>query len=171
MPRSRTQVKLGLKGDDELGRLMADLRAQQNGAISVKARRNIQTASAPVITALRSAVMSVQVESSRGGVAPPVRDRGLRQAVARALTVNVTSTGVRISVNAGQVDPKYGHSLPKYLDADLSRYQRWAHPVFGGSVWVTQTGQPWFFVTISRHARTYEQAVLDAIDETIRELS
>ena len=171
MPSARSKVDLGFRGSQELGQLIGDLRRQTTGSLFVKSQANLRAATAPVLADLRRAVMAVEVESSRGGFAPPVRDRGLRQAVAAALTVNPTTRGVRISVTDKKVDPKYGAVLPKYLDASLPKYQRWRHPVFGNDVWVTQRGQAWFFVTISRHERTFREAVLAALDDTIRELS
>jgi hypothetical protein len=169
MPRGA--VSLRVQGGLALKELSADLKAQGRGELSRKMRANVRSAGAPVVADLRRAVMAVQVESDRGGYARPDEDRGLRLAVAKALAISITQKGIRIRVNEKRVDPVYGRSLPRYLDASLKKYQRWRHPVFGNSdVWVEQTGQPWFFVTILRHADDFRRAVLRAVDDTIREL-
>lgn len=156
----------------QLDRLLRRLKDEGRGDLERRMRRNIRTAARPVVADLRRAVMAVEVTSSRGGAAPPVRSTGLRARVAAAVTVSTTRRGVRIRVPAGRVGD-HGRSLPRYLDADLERYRRWRHPVFGDREreWVQQRGQPWFFTTIHRHNQTLRRAVVAAIDEAARELT
>jgi hypothetical protein len=42
------------------------------------------------------------------------------------------------------------------------------HPVFGGSVWVSQTGNEFFFSTILAHRLEFQRAILAALLEAIR---
>ena len=136
-----------------------------------KMRRNIRTAARPVIADLRSAVMAVDVKSSQGGTARPDNSTGLRARVGGALMVRTGKRGIRIRVDAKKVG-EHGRSLPRYLDADLNRYKRWAHRVFGDrDVWVAQQGEPWFFTTIRQHYPTFRRAVLNAMAEAERELT
>lgn len=166
----RTRVSLRVQGGLAMQELTNELKAQSQ-KLPARLRSQVRTAGAPVIADLRRAVMTVQVESDRGGFARPDLDTGLRKRVAAALTTSITRNGIRIRVNGKRVDPRYGNSLPRYLDASLPKYQRWRHPVFGNTyVWVMQRGQPWFFNTIMRHAKTFRLAVLAALDETIKEL-
>lgn len=163
-------VSLRVQGGMELRRLSADLKRAGRGDLTRKMRRNIRNAARPVEADLRSAVMSVQVASSRHGLARPDTDTQLRQRIAAAIGTSITSKGVRIRVNANRVGD-YGAALPKYLDASIRGYTRWRHPVFGHDVWVEQRGQPWFFNTINRHATDFRRAVLDALDDIARELA
>jgi hypothetical protein len=171
-PGARGAVTLRVQGGLALRDLSSELKGHANRQqLSRRMRANVRAAGAPVVADLRRAVLAVEVESDQGGFARPDRDRGLRQMVARALAISITQKGIRIRVNEKKVDPRYGRSLPRYLDASLQKYQRWRHPVFGHDVWVEQKGQPWFFVTILRHADDFRRAVLKALDDTIDELS
>ncbi len=156
----------------ELKRLEQRIALLGRGGLQKKMRKNIRVAARPVIADLRSAVMAVDVSSSKGGVARPDNSTGLRTRISKALTVATTKRGIRIRVPAGKIG-SHGYSLPRYLDADLNKYKRWRHPVFGRieHEWVEQRGQPWFFTTIRRHYPTFRRAVLDAMAEAERELT
>lgn len=39
------------------------------------------------------------------------------------------------------------------------------------TVWTEQSGSGWFFLTMQRRAPTFQRAVLDAMDDTARELT
>lgn len=163
-------LSLRVQGGVQLKQLSADLRQAGRGDLSRKMRRNIRVAARPVMADLRTAIMNVQVSSDKGGRVRPDTDTQLRSRIARAIEVRTTTRGIRLVVNAKRVGA-YGTTLPKYMDATITVYRRWRHPVFGHDVWVAQTGQPWWFTTINRHATTFRRAVLDALDETIRELA
>lgn len=160
-------LTLRLQGGEAIKRLQADIRKAQRADLDRMMRRNIRTAARPVIADLRSTVLSIQVSSSRGGVARPDTDTQLRQRIARAVSVSTTRKGVRIVVPGRRIG-SYGAALSKYLDTTIKGYARWRHPVFGHDVWAEQRGQPWFFNTINRHATDFRRAVLAAVDEIAR---
>lgn len=92
------------------------------------------------------------------------RGTGLRDSVARSLRL-VTKTGsriplVRIQVDASKMPPDQ-RTLPKHLDSKTG----WRHPTFGKDPWVKQVGQPWFSVTIERHAPAVRARILKAMDD------
>jgi hypothetical protein len=171
----RSQVELRIDAGLQMRKVSEQLKAQGRGDLERKMRRNVRRAAQPVVADLRRAVLGVQVQSEKGGRVRPDRSTGLRARVAGSLTTSVTRRGVRIKANAKRVAPGgYGSSLPKYLDADISGFRSWRHPVFGRrdnpNDWQVQTGQPWFFRTLARHENTFRRAVLGALDDTIREL-
>ncbi|WP_084963756.1 hypothetical protein [Thermoactinospora rubra] len=93
------------------------------------------------------------------------RGSGLRDTIARSLRL-VTKTGsrsarVRIEVDASKM-PQDQRTLPRHLDSEKG----WRHPVFGNrKKWVHQRGQPWFEVTIRRHAPKVRNDILKAMDD------
>jgi hypothetical protein len=166
--REDGNLTLRVQGGVELRRLAEDLRTAGRKDLTAMMRRNIRAAGRPVMADLRTAIMSTQVTTNRGGHVRPDTDTHLRQRIADALTVSNTRNGIRIVVSARRVGP-YGASLPKYLDATIKTYVRWRHKVFGREdVWVEQRGQPWFFNTINRHSTDFRKAVLAAVDEIAR---
>lgn len=155
---------------DRLQRLSDELEAAGRGDLVRKMRRHIRVAANPVMADLRRAVMHVEVASSKNGMARPHADTQLRARIARAIEVRTTRRGIKLVVNARKVGA-YGETLPKYLDATITMYRRWRVRVFGRDIWVTQYGQPWWFVTITQRAPTIRRAVLQGLDEFARELA
>jgi hypothetical protein len=168
-----TTLPLSMRGSSvdagkQLQELSAKLQSVGHDGLLRKLRRNIRAAGIPVVTDLHRAVLSVDVTPHRKGGVPS--NSHLRERVADALTTSVTARRVRITINAAKVGP-YGTSLPKYLDGSIPRYRRWRHMVWGHKDrWSEQTGQPWFFRTVSQHSSDFRRAVLAAMDETAREL-
>lgn len=168
---ARTTIWVGVEGADRFKRLSRDLREAGRGDLRRQLRREIRSAGRPVVRDVQTAVLGVQVSSSRGGHARPDRSTGLRQRVAKATTIAIRQNGIRIRVSARKVGP-YGEQLPKYLDASLGRYDRWRHPVFGNrSVWTQQKGEPYFGRTILRHTRDFRNAIFKAMDDVAEEIT
>lgn len=164
-------IFVSVQGAQELQALSRRLRDAGRGDLRRRLRSEIRDAGRPVITDLRRAVMGVDVSSTRGGMAPPVRSTNLRRRTARATRLSVTQNGIRIRVRSTMVDRRYP-SLPKYLDASLGRFDRWRHPVFGNKkAWTQQTGEPWFFVTIHRHRRDFRRACFNAMERIANEIT
>jgi hypothetical protein len=168
-----TSIPLSMRGSSvdagkQLQELSAKLRTVGHDGLMRKLRRNIRVAGGPVIADLQGKVQAVKVTPGRKGGSPS--DSHLRERVANALTTSVTDRRVRIMVNGRKVGPS-GDALAKYLDGTDKRYKRWRHPVYGHrDRWGEQTGQPWFYKTITQHSSDFRRAVLAAMDETAREL-
>lgn len=186
-------IILAAEGASELRKLGERIKEAGRDDLRKKMRKHIRDAGQPAVQDLRRAVMGVNVtrrldtysrrwDDASGkfvfrDLAAPREGRwgrrstGLRARTARAIGISQTRKGIRI-----QVSPKrfgdYGVTLPRYLDTEASpRWIKWRHPVFGNpDVWVEQQGEPWFFVTVTKHREKFRQAVSDAIDEMIREL-
>lgn len=168
-----SQVQLAVRGHEQFRDLSKRLKTAGEGKkLQRRMRAGIRAAARPAEQDLRAAVTRAQVTSTRGGTAAPDRSTELRARIARAVRTSLTQRGIRVIVDANKVDPKYGASLPRYLDGSLPRYRAWRHPVFGSDAWVEQSsGSAWFFSTMERRAPTFLRAVLDAMDETERDLT
>lgn len=167
------EVEMQASGDREFAQVGRRLLEAGRGELQKKLRENIRDAGRPVVEEIRTAVRAVEVESTQGGMAPPSYSRGLRQKAASGTRMYVSYRGVRFVVHASYVGAgKYSGALLRYLDAELPMYKNWRHPVFGNKdVWTVQHGSPWFFVTVRRNAARFENACLEAMDQTVREIA
>lgn len=167
-------AEIQIEGLRELEDLADRLKAAGRGDLQRKLRKNIEQAVTPITGQLRAAALGIQITSSRGGRARPDSSTGLRRRLAAAVDVRKQGDGVRIVVDADQVDPAYGAALPRYSDGEIRRYRRWRHPVFGRrdnpNDWQNQTGSPWFFATIRRNRGRVEAAVARAMDDVARDI-
>ena len=165
----------------ELDALSRRLKGQAGGGAQRRYRRAIQDAAPAIVNDLRAAARAAgtRVTSTRAGRsrnADGSRDRqrqgSLAGRVADAIEVQPRPDGVRVVVDAGQVDPRYGHSLPRYLDGELRQSRRWRHPVFGDEdTWSQQAGAPWFFRTFRAHAANVEKELTKAMDSVADDIA
>lgn len=152
----------------ELSRLARRFRAAGSGGFQRDLQSHLQREGRPVLTQIRASVRSLEVGSSRGGTARPDTSTALRARLAAATDVTPRGNGVRFEVHGAQVGP-YGHRLAKLTDTELA--PRWRHPVFGNRRnWQTNTGRPWFFVTIRAAKDQFRGAVLRAMAATARKI-
>lgn len=180
------RVVLSAQGATELHKLGKRLKEAGRDDLRRKMRKHIRQAGKPVVADMKRAVLGVNVtrgddpyrrRTEETGIAPRrstdrwgPRTTGLRARTGHALGISQTRKGIRILVSAQRFGD-YGLTLPRYLDGSLRNFRRWRHPVFGNrEVWVTQHGDPWFFVTFNRHRTRFINAVDDGIKEMLREL-
>lgn len=159
------------EGGEQLRRLAKRLKAAGNAKeLEKNMTRRIRKAAIPLTRDMRAAVRAVEVSSTKGGHARPDNSTNLRNRVASAIRVSTALRGIRVYVSGKAVGP-YGSTLALYLDAELAFFSKWRHPVFGNKEkWVTQTGQPWFYVTARKHYWRFQQEVREAIDDTLEKL-
>lgn len=135
-------------------------------------RRNLnksirQAGEARVLPALRAAALALPDVSTASR-----RDKqSIRVLIAKAIEVTTTDRGVKIIVNRRKL-PKESDMMPHAFEKGS-----WRHPVFANPDrsrsdwrWVTQKGKPWFRPTVLRYEPAFRRAVLDAMEDTIREL-
>jgi hypothetical protein len=104
-------------------------------------------------------VADVQAKVREGG---PSRS-GLREGLAAGTRVSI-GLGKRAGVTVVTNPPAGKPSMAHAWDAGTFR-----HPVFGNrSVFVSQTGNEFFFATILAHRVEFQRAVLAALQEAIR---
>lgn len=162
-------VRVRVSNTAELGRLARRFRSAANGGLQRDLTSELRREGQPVLGRVKASVRSLEVGSSRGGTAPPVRSTNLRGRLAAATDVRPQGVGIRFEVHGYRVDPKYGHRLAKLTDTELA--PRWRHPVFGNRrAWETNTGRPWFFATIRAAERQFRGAVLRGMQRTARKI-
>lgn len=150
MPRVRVVSSVQY---EEWRAVVARLRREANSKeLQRDLRREIRQAGQPALAAARAAVMAVDMS---GG---PAGSTGLRARTARATRLQVLATGIRFSVRESQVDPVYGRALVRGLEGAPLR-----HPTFGRRPWTTQTGRPWFYVTLQGFRPQFRAAAEDAM--------
>lgn len=100
---------------------------------------------------------------------PNTRSTGLRDRVARTLTVEIKTTGnprVRF-ISKGDKMPAGQQNMPRNMD----KPKGWRHPVFGNwEMWVAQTGGPWFWPPIKRKIRVFRERIDEAITATVEKI-
>lgn len=131
--------------------------------------RAVQTEGIPTLAAVRSAWLSIEVTSSKGGTVRPDKSTRLRWRTAMATRIAATRTGVSVTVNGQAIDPRYGKSLAWYLNASG---RPWRHPVFGRrdnpSDWAEQRGREVFHSTIRARQPAFRAAIMVAMEQTAR---
>lgn len=159
-------MKLDVGGLRDLRQVRRKLQRASDGRVGTRARKRLVTATPAVVRRVQTAVRAVEVGSTRGGTAHPDRSTDLRGRVAAATAHSPIPTGVAIYIEGWKLGVS-GSRLAQYLDTE--DLPRWRHPVFETAAraaadkvaWVTQTGQPYFYVTI-RAADTHYEAAIDA---------
>ena len=185
---------------DEFLALAKKLRAagSQGKLIRRELTGTLQRMLKPIVSDIQSAVKNVKVKGSAGRGAlsrgrfhdaanlrrvsraqaagkvarrsRSTRPTGLRAAVARGVKSRVQWSGIkygaRIYIDASSL-PQSQRKLPRYLDGQ----GRWRHPTWAHrDRWVTQTGSPYFKVTIKPHEKRLRDAVRSTINNTLRKL-
>lgn len=186
-------MDIRVTGAEQLDALARRCRAagDRGKGLRTELGKAIRTATKPVVADVRAAVRAVDSsahgegggsvsrhahavarmrKSTSRSIAAAGRRAGLRESIARAVVVKTRmsgrTAGVRIVVDASRL-PADQRRLPRYLDGQ----GRWRHPVYGNrDVPVTQTGQPWFEVTIRRRLPAVRQQISAAMDHVARQV-
>jgi hypothetical protein len=167
MPSATVWVKAD--GGQKYKAIARRLRKAGRGDLQRKLTKAVREEGQPALAAVRAAWMTVDVESTKGGTAPPDRATGLRRRVARATRIRALQSGISIAVNANSVDARYP-SLVYYLNG-FPRTRSWRHPVFGNRlVWTAQKGQEVFYPTLREFAPAWRAGIYRAMEETAAEI-
>lgn len=146
-------------GADSLRSFARNLKAAGQGGLVRRLRSQVHQLAAPIVAEVRREVMAYP---SRGS-----KHRGLRAAVAAAVTSSTRTTGtvgIRILISRGRL-PEEWKTMPDNLE------NGWRHPLFGNkSRWYPQEGRPFFWVTIRRHYPRFNAACWRAINQTLDSL-
>jgi hypothetical protein len=168
-------IRMDMASTRDLVQVRKRLQRAGDGRTGRRARRRLVTASPTVVRRVQTAVRAVEVGSSRGGTARPDTSTNLRARIAAAIEHQGTADGVTIYVAGWQLG-RNGSRLAQYLDTE--DLPRWRHPVFASAArvesgavrWVTQTGSPYFYVTIRAADGHYEQALDGVMAKIVREI-
>ncbi len=141
---------------------LANFAKKVGAAGGPEARKRFNSAlKAAVAPAAQAARQSARNIPARGQ-----QSTGLRQAIAKAVSVRATgSGGVRVFVDPKKM-PAGQKALPKLLEGPAPFRRR----VFGTDVWVSQDAHPWFGPTMAAQSTHVRGDVERVIGEFMREL-
>lgn len=153
-------IEMSVRGTDQLERVAAELKRIGGGELRKEMLKGVRRAAKPAADAAKQAVRGL----------PARRNTGLREQIARAITVRTKTSGkgagVRISVQSGKLPPN------KTRMPSLMNKGSWRHPLFGNrDDWYPQDVEAgWFTDTLkgqSTNVRHELAAVLDDIEARI----
>lgn len=158
MPRVRIQSSADWH---EFRRLSAALKDAARSDLRKELRQEIRRAGNPALTAVRGAVLGVDMSGGPAG-----KSTGLLARISAATKLQVLGSGIRFVVREKQVDPKYGATLTAGSEGTP-----WRHPVFGNrKAWASQVGQPWFYKTLRAEAPAFRKAAIRAMHNVMKKI-
>jgi hypothetical protein len=177
-------VQVRTLGEAEFRKLGPRFRKAANGSdVRKQLTKRLRGAAKYALDDTKRAVMAVNSRGIKGG-AHARRERayrlnrpkgrvighGLRETVARSLKTRIKYSGFTVGLRIysdTRVMTNRQKRLPYYLDGQ----GRWRHPVFGNrNVWVGQLGQPYFYKTLDRHRDRMREAIVDGVNDALKEL-
>lgn len=155
----------GLRSSTDLRVIARELRRMDDREVTLRFRRELRAAAAPMLPAVRASISNIPSKQSTP------RGAGLRAAMSRAARLEVRTVGrtaaVSIRVDGRRMPPGEG-KLPAYMEGTAPR---WRHPVYGHtSTWVTQPPHPYFYrvvVPLGFASRVAVNRVMDGITRDI----
>jgi hypothetical protein len=166
-------IDLTIKGAEKLRAMAVALRAADK-ALPRKLRRAINDAAQPTLRNLRQAARDIR---TRGEPKPgrkhafrgPSTPKGLREKIANAIVIDVKlgdDPKVAFRVDTSKL-PENIQVMPRKFDQGGT----FRHPVMGNrEVWVSQTGDPWFWPPIRDNIKTFRAEIDKALEETRAEI-
>lgn len=164
-------VDVKVLGAEKLRRMAAQLREADRVDLRRGLQKAIKAAAKPTLDAVQASARGISTRGIRkpGAKHPfrgPTGSHGTRAAIANAVVADVKLSGdnpsVRFRVAASRL-PANIRVLPRKFD-DGGTFR---HPVMGNrNVWVSQTGDPWFWPPIRDHIRVFRAEIDKALDET-----
>lgn len=172
-----------IRSGADLAEVARRLREASNGKeLRKRLLAEMRVATRPVVGDVRASVMAVQSRGVRGGGGAgrgaswsathrrQVATRGLRRSIAAGVQLRTRldgdRAGIRVRVDKSRL-PGSERNLPRYLNSPKG----WRHPLFGGDIWVRQTGQPWFVGPIRRRGAEVRAGVEKAVASVLADLA
>jgi hypothetical protein len=171
---------------DDLKTLSRDLKRLGDGRLGKDLQSSIREAAKPLVPAIRAAVQATPSKGSRATghatraahaygrstaknkkLAKFERKAGLRETIARAVALQASASGGKISVSVrADMLPPDQRGLPWALEGVGGK--PWRHPLFGNSEhWYTQQAHPYFANTIEAQIPGIDRAVEKAMDDAV----
>jgi CelD/BcsL family acetyltransferase involved in cellulose biosynthesis len=164
-------VDIKVRGAEKLRLMAKQLREADRVDLLRGMQKAIKAAAKPTLAAVQESARDISTKGIRkpGARHPfsgPTAPKGTRAKIAGAVVADVRLTGdeprVRFRVAASRL-PTNIRALPRKFD-DGGTFR---HPVMGNrDVWVSQTGDPWFWPPIRDHIKDFRAELDKAIDET-----
>lgn len=149
----------------DLREISRELRKMDNKELSKRFRKELRTAAAPLVPAVRASIRTLP--SSRRYSAS-----GLRGQMSRATTLQVKTLGKEAQVVIrvdGRKMPTRSKAVQAYMEGIKSP---WRHPVFGNTeVWVRQDPHPYFYRTMRGAGPRARLAVARVLDQVTKDIT
>ena len=168
-------VSLTIKGADKLRTMARKLREASNVELPRELQKAIREASKPTLRAIQESARHINTKGipkpgAKHSFRGPSASKGLRQKIAEAVVADVQTGGddPRVQFRVSQAKlPDNIKQMPRKFDAGGT----FRHPVMGNrEVWVSQTGDPWFWPPIRDHIRDFRAEIDKALDNVARKL-
>jgi len=163
-------VDIKIKGAEKLRRMAIALRQADRVDLTRGLQKAIRTAAKPTLRATQDSARHISTKGIRkpGAKHPfsgPSVPKGLREKIAGAVVadikLNADEPSVRFRVASGKLPPNIRVMPRKFDDGGTFR-----HPVMGNrEVWVSQTGDPWFWPPIRDHIKDFRAEIDKALDD------
>jgi hypothetical protein len=168
-------ISLTVKGADKLRTMARKLREASNVELPRELQKAIRTAAKPTLEAIQESARHISTKGipKPGAKHPfrgPSKPKGLRQKIAEAVVADVQTGGddpkVQFRVSQARL-PDSIRQMPRKFDQGGT----FRHPVMGNrEVWVSQTGDPWFWPPIRDHIKDFRAEIDGALNEVARKL-
>lgn len=168
-------VQITIKGAEKLRAMALALRKADREDLTRGLQKAIKDAAKPTLRAVQESARDIHTAGLRkpGARRPfigPTAPKGTRAKIADAVvadvTVGVDEQRVRFRVANARL-PREIQVLPRKFD-DGGTFR---HPVMGNrQVWVSQTGDPWFWPPIRDHIKDFRAEIDKALEDTRRKL-
>jgi hypothetical protein len=165
--------ELTIHGQQKLRDVARALRQANRRDLQRGLQKAIRDGAKPTLDAVRRSAREIQTEGiRRPGARRPFTmaslPKGLREKIAAACVADIRTRGedplVRFRVAESRLPANIRVMPRKFDDGGTFR-----HPVMGNrNVWVSQTGDPWFWPPIRDHIKTF-RALIDAELDKVKE--
>ncbi|UNZ20628.1 hypothetical protein [Streptomyces sp. 891-h] len=164
-------IDVRVRGGGDLARLARQVRDAGGPQLRRQLTSGVRAEVQLLVPAVRQAALAIPAKGPKHS--------GLRQRLARAVTVNVRTTGRHAGVSIS-VDPKkmpWGEkALPALMEGEAvvrgrRADTRWRHPVYGRDVWVQQEPHPFFYKTVRPLAVKTRRGINDALGRVTRNIT
>lgn len=163
-------VSLDIQASD-LRQLLQDVRRLENAKpLKRELGQAMRNAGKPMLRDIRRNAHAIP--SSRALKRAKGEPHALRKSISKAAKIQVR-TGAKGAGLVIRIDPRKMpagmNNLPGYMEGSRP-FERWRHPVFGTSAYVTQKPHPYFLNAIKAHESQALREVGEALDKIRRHL-
>jgi hypothetical protein len=163
-------LDIQVKGANNLREMAIQLRKADREDLGKELTKAVKRAAEPTLRDVRDSAKGINTTGVRkpGAKRPFVRvmpAKGTRAKIAGEVNfaVSVLAENPRVQFRAGRGLPADLKAMPRKFDNPGT----FRHPVMGNrDVWVSQTGDPWFFEPIRANLKTFRAEIDVALDNT-----
>lgn len=168
-------LSLTIKGEQQLRPVARALRRAGDSGLRDELRKAFKAAGQTTLRRVKNNVETMSIRGRRKATGRHFREvragNNIRRRISRVTRLQIVTSGsepkVRFVVDSGQLADIKAQRLPWHLDTG----KVFRHPVMGNrSVWVGQSGRPWFYDEIKKDRDVFVDECDKAIERTIRQI-